>query len=37
VRLALEIIYNGKGEIKYTGNVPNFEDVAIKISPTAVE
>jgi hypothetical protein len=37
VRLALEIIYNGKGEIKYTGNVPNFEDVAIKISPTAIE
>lgn len=37
VRLALEMLYKGKGEIKYTGNVPDFADVAVKISPTALE
>jgi len=37
VKLALEMLYNGKEAIKYSGNVPDLKDVKVKISPTATE
>jgi len=37
VKLALEILYYGKGAIEYSGNVPDFKDVIVKIPDSAVE
>ncbi len=37
VKLALELVYLGKGEIKYSGNVPNFEDILPKLNENGVE
>jgi hypothetical protein len=37
VKLALEILYNGKGAIKYFGNEPDFSDVIVEIPESAVE
>jgi len=37
VRMALEVLYSGQGKIKYSGNVPDFNDVIKKIPPTAIE
>lgn len=37
VKLALEILYNGKEAIKYFGNVPDFKDVIVQIPESAVE
>jgi len=37
VKLALEILYNGKEAIKYFGNVPDFKDVIVGIPESAVE
>ena len=37
VKLALEILYNGKEAIKYFGNVPDFKDVIVEIPESAVE
>ena len=37
VKLALEILYYGKGAIEYFGNVPDFQDVIVKIPKSAVE
>ena len=37
VRLALEILYDGQGEIEYFGNVPNLEDLIDKLPDGAVE
>jgi hypothetical protein len=37
VRLALQILYDGMGDIEYFGNVPNFDDVIDKLPPGAVE
>jgi hypothetical protein len=37
VKLALEILYNGKEAIKYFGDVPDFKDVIVEIPESAVE
>jgi len=36
-RLALQILYDGMGEIEYFGNVPNLEDLTDKLPDGAVE
>jgi hypothetical protein len=37
VKCALEMLYMNKGEIKYSGNEPNFEDVLPKLGRNDIE